>query len=270
MEKLFNILKSENPLVYSLTNDVTIESVAEIILAAGGSPIMGKEHLEAEELMDICDSLMVNIGTLNVEMAEAIVAAAKLANRYNKPIIVDPVGIGVSDFRRRYSLKFLEEIDIAVIKGNATEIKFLYSGLETTSGVDVDEMDIISEDNIHEYVEMAKALAKKYNTTIMVTGPIDVISDGTTTFLNRSGSPMFEYITGAGCMLGGVLGAVYGTGHTDIKSALLACVYFNAAGEMAEKYEGGPGTFRTKLFDYVYSSDFSDIKEYMNYELYRE
>ena len=58
------IVREKKPLIHNITNYVTVNDVANILLACGGSPIMADDPMEVEEITSICQGLNINIGTL--------------------------------------------------------------------------------------------------------------------------------------------------------------------------------------------------------------
>ena len=126
MNKIYQNIQNQTPLVHTITNYVTVNDCANIVLAVGGSPIMADSVLEVEEITSICSALVVNIGTLNERVIESMIKAGKKANEIDNPTILDPVGVGASKLRRETTFKLLEEVDFSIISGNASEIKTIY------------------------------------------------------------------------------------------------------------------------------------------------
>ena len=122
--------KSENvrklsPVVHNITNYVTVNDCANILLACGASPIMADEPLEAADITSICSGLNINIGTLNERTIKSMFISGKKANELNIPVLLDPVGAGASALRTDTAVKLLNEVKFSVIRGNASEIKTL-------------------------------------------------------------------------------------------------------------------------------------------------
>ncbi len=200
-------IREKSPLIHNITNYVTVNDCANAVLAIGASPIMADDIGEAADITAISSALVINIGTLNRHTIPSIFEAGKRANEIGIPVVFDPVGIGASRLRMNTSLKLLEDIKFAVIKGNATEIKAIISGNKTSSGVDVSIDDIISDSNLDDYIKIAKKVSKTYDSIVVITGPIDIITDGKKTYTISNGHVNMEKITGTGCMLAGLIGA---------------------------------------------------------------
>ena len=257
-------IKEKNPLTHCITNSVTINDCANASLAIGGSPIMAEDIEEVEEITTIASALVINIGTLTKLQIESMKLSAKTANKTATPIILDPVGVGVSKLRNDTTIDLIENYDIATIRGNISEIKAIakLTGLidenNTAKGVDVNIDDIITEENIETNGRIIKELASKLNTTILASGPIDILSDGKTTVAIYNGDDMMPLITGSGCMLSTVVGSCVG-GSSPLEGSLLAILAMTIAGEKArakvDEKDEGTGSFRAYLIDYLYKTD---------------
>ena len=257
-------IKEKNPLTHCITNTVTINDCANASLAIGGSPIMAEDIEEVKEITTISSALVINIGTLTKLQIESMKLSAKTANKTDTPIILDPVGVGVSKLRNDTTIDLIENYDIATIRGNISEIKAIakLTGLidenNTAKGVDVNIDDIITEENIESNGRIIKELAAKLNTTILASGPIDILSDGKTTIAIYNGDDMMPLITGSGCMLSTVVGSCVG-GSTPLEGSLVAILAMNIAGEKArakvDEKDEGTGSFRAYLIDYLYKTN---------------
>ena len=257
-------IKEKNPLTHCITNTVTINDCANASLAIGGSPIMAEDIEEVKEITTISSALVINIGTLTKLQIESMKLSAKTANKTDTPIILDPVGVGVSKLRNDTTIDLIENYDIATIRGNISEIKAIakLTGLidenNTAKGVDVNIDDIITEENIEANGRIIKELAAKLNTTILASGPIDILSDGKTTVAIYNGDDMMPLITGSGCMLSTIVGSCVG-GSSPLEGSLVAILAMNIAGEKArakvDEKDEGTGSFRAYLIDYLYKTD---------------
>ena len=267
LEKIDETLKSirkKNALTHCITNSVTINDCANAVLAIGGSPFMAEDAEELEEVVTIADVLVINIGKLSKNQINSMKVSSKKANETNTPIILDPVGVGVTELRNRTTLELIENYDITAIRGNISEIKAIANlvGIldesNTAKGVDVNEDDIITQDNLKANGEMISKLAQKLNTTILASGPIDILSDGKTTLTIDNGDDMMPLITGSGCMLSSIVGSCIG-GSNPFDGSLIAILAMNIAGEKArakvDERDEGTGSFRTYLIDYLYKTD---------------
>lgn len=254
--KMLKRVRETTPLVHNITNYVTVNDCANIILATGGAPLMADDAKEVEEIVTISSALYLNIGTLNTRTVESMMIAGKKANSLGKPVILDPVGVGASTLRNETAGKLLETIDFAVIKGNSSEIRALYNNTRTTGGVDVQEEDIITDDTLDSTIAFSKKAALKFNSVVAMTGAIDIITDGKKVALCRNGHPLMAKITGTGCMLGSMI-ATYCGGQPNkvFEAAVHAITHMGLAGEIAGekvlKRGEGTGHFRLYLLDKV-------------------
>ncbi len=265
---LITELKDKHPLVHNITNYVTVNDCANIILAIGGSPIMADDIDEVEDIISICDSLVLNIGTLNQKTIEAMVLAGKKANSLNKPVILDPVGNGASPLRTKTTNRLLEEVNFAVIRGNISEIKVAASGFGKTRGVDAGLGDAL---NIKAAAKLAKDFAKTTKSVIAITGETDIISDGNTAYGIKNGHPLMSKITGTGCMCSCLVGCFCGITGNFLEAAATAVTIMGLAGESAqaevEKNRLGTGSLRIKLIDAVSNMNANILERGMKIEL---
>lgn len=264
IEKTLTQIKEKNPLTHCITNSVTINDCANAVLAIGGSPFMAEDAEELAEVVTIADALVINIGKLSKEQIKSMNVSAKVANETDTPIILDPVGVGVTELRNKTTLDLINNYNMAAIRGNISEIKSIAKLVgvidenNTAKGVDVNIDDIITEENLSANGEIIKELANKLNTTILASGPIDILSDGTTTIAIDNGDDMMPVITGSGCMLSSIVGSCIG-GSAPLEGTLIAILAMNLAGEKArakvEEKDEGTGSFRTYLIDYLYKTN---------------
>lgn len=256
---LENVRENE-PIVHTITNHVTVNDCANIILAAGGSPTMADCKYEVEDVTSIANSLVINIGTLNGESTQAMLKAGKKANELGHPVILDPVGVGSSKFRDEFTFDLLKEVDFSVIRGNISEIKTIYKGSGTTKGVDADERDMVTDENIDETIDFIKELSRKTGAIIAVTGAIDIVSSSEKTYIIRNGHPLMTRVTGTGCMLTTVIGSFCGANSNNILEATAAAVCaMGICGELGydklEEVGGGTLTYRTYIIDFMSKMD---------------
>lgn len=249
-QEIFYNIRNHPAMVHCITNYVTIHDVANIILAMGASPIMADDPMEVCEITSMCDSLVINMGTLKQNTVQSMLLAGKTANEKGHLIVFDPVGVGASDFRKKTALKLLEEIHFSVIRGNISEIKTLYEGSESSYGVDAKKDDALTQDNLDEVIKMAKDMAHKTNAVIVITGKTDIVTDGETVYFLKNGVADMSRITGTGCMLDGVIAGFIGSNKDHIlEAACMAVSAMGICGEYAKDKANGTGTFRMHLMD---------------------
>lgn len=274
--ELLNEVKSKNPLTHCITNFVTVNDCANAVLAIGASPIMSEDIEEVAEVVSIADALVINIGKLSHEQVEAMKISSAQANKINTPVILDPVGVGISQLRNKVTLELIENYKLAAIRGNITEIKTIakltgiISESNTAKGVDVSESDIITQDNLNENADVISKLAAKLDTVILASGPIDILSDGETTIAIDNGDEMMPNITGSGCMLSSIVGSCIGATN-PLEGTLLAALLMAISGEKArskvDNENAGTGSFRAYLIDYLYKLDGQTLINKSNIEI---
>jgi hydroxyethylthiazole kinase len=255
-EKILENVKSKTPLVHCITNYVTVNDCANILLACGGSPIMADDQNEVEEITSICNGLVINIGTLNERTIKSMIKAGKKANQLCHTIVLDPVGAGASSLRTEATFDLLKEIKFSIIRGNISEIKTVSQGNGTTKGVDADVSDAVTEENLDEAINFAKELSERTGSVIAITGAIDIVADKNKAYVIRNGKALMSKITGTGCMLTTVIAAFCAANPDNILDAVAAAVCsMGLSGELAyDKLiadDGGTSTYRTYIIDYM-------------------
>ena len=277
------------PLVHNITNYVTVNDVANILLACGGSPIMSDEPEDVEDITSICGGLNINIGTLNQRSIEGMFRAGAKANALGHVVLLDPVGAGAkanalghvvllnpvgavaSALRTNTAVELMEKIKFTVIRGNISEIKTLALGSGTTKGVDADVADAVTDANLDSAVKFVKDFAAKSGAIVAVTGAIDLVSDGTACYVIRNGRPEMGKITGTGCQLSGMMTAFVVANPDNKREAAAAAVCaMGLAGEIgwSRMAEGdGNSTYRNRIIDAIYNMDGATLNGGAKYEL---
>lgn len=259
------------PLVHNITNYVTVNDVANVLLACGGSPIMSDEPEDVEEITSICGGLNINIGTLNQRSIEGMKVVGKKASELNHPILLDPVGAGASALRTNTALELMDMLNITVIRGNISEIKTLALGSGTTKGVDADVADRVTEETLDDAVRFAKNFAAQTKAIVAITGAIDLVADADTCYVIRNGRPEMGKITGTGCQLSGMTTAfVVANPENKLEAVAAAVCTMGLAGELGwERMQDGDGnsTYRNRIIDAIYNMDGDTLEKGAKYEL---
>lgn len=259
------------PLVHNITNYVTVNDVANVLLACGGSPIMSDEPEDVEDITSICGGLNINIGTLNQQSIKGMFLAGKKANELGHKVLLDPVGAGASALRTNTAVKLMEEIKFTVIRGNISEIKTLALGSGTTKGVDADVADAVTEDSLDQAVAFVKSFAKETGSIVAITGAIDLVSDSEKCYVIRNGRPEMGKITGTGCQLSGMMTAfITANPGNELEAAAAAVCTMGLAGEIGwSKMQPGDGnsTYRNRIIDAIYNMDKDTLDKGAKYEV---
>ena len=271
IKKCLENVKKNVPLVHNITNYVTVNDVANVILACGGSPIMSDDEGDVADITSICGGLNINIGTLNKNTIPSMYLAGKRANELGHVVLLDPVGAGASKLRTDTAVGLMNEVKFDVIRGNISEIKTLAYGSGSTKGVDADVADAVTEDTLDNAVSFVKKLSAETKTIIAVTGAIDLVSDSEKCYVIRNGRPEMGKITGTGCQLSGMMTA-YVTANPDnkLEAAAAAVMVMGLAGEIGyshlKPYEGN-STYRNRIIDAVYNMDGDTLENGAKYEI---
>lgn len=268
--RLENVRKNK-PLIHNITNYVTVNDCANILLACGASPIMSDDLGEVEEITSICSGLNINMGTLNQHTIPSMFLAGKKANELNHPIILDPVGVGASKLRTKTALQLLKELRFTVIRGNISEIKALALGTGTTKGVDAHVTDIVNEKNLEETVNFAKKFAERTGAIIGITGAIDIVTNTEEAYIIRNGHPIMSKITGTGCMLTAMIAAYVAANPDNILEATAGAICaMGICGEQAYDRlakEEGNSSCKNYIIDQVYNLTGEQLEGGARYEM---
>ena len=270
MYELINKVKEINPLVLHYTNEVTINDCANVTLALGASPLMSYSDEEVQEIVSVANSIVINIGTMNSNRLNLFVEAGKAANKFNKPVILDPVGVFATKTRSDFTNKLLNEIKFDVVKGNISEIKFI-------GGLDVRGKGVDSFDDNEDNSEVVKRVANKLGSIIVATGKVDYISDGESVIKIKNGTVKLKNITGTGCMTGSLIGSYLGAYDTLVNSkeeitiskleaVAMGVLTMGVSGELADINNIAIGSFKEKLMNNVYEMNVDKLKEYARFE----
>lgn len=249
--------RTANPLTGSVTNNITINFVANAQLAVGGSAAMVYVPDEAEQLAKAGGAFYINVGGILPVYAETLPRVAGWLHTAGKPWVLDPVAVGIGSLRTQLLLQF-KECKPDVIRGNASEIIALAS-LWQLEGNDKSRVrGVDSVDPVAAARTAALALAKWTGGAVAVSGETDLVTDGKAVALSHGGSPFMERITGAGCSLGGVT-AVYAAVTEPFVAALAATAIYNLAGSRAGQATDGPGSFQARFLDELFKASAEEV-----------
>jgi hydroxyethylthiazole kinase len=244
--KVITKVRNKVPLVQAITNYVSVNDCANILLSFGASPAMCEAYDEVYDFAKISSAVYINLGTLTKEQEASSVLAGISCKENNIPLVLDPVACGAIPRKNVVIKRILENGRVDIIKGNAGEIKFLAGQACNVRGVD-------SIDDGQGIIEACTELSRKYNCVVAATGKEDVVTDGKRTAIIKNGVEMLTKVTGAGCMLGALCAAAAGAEEDKLLAAVCAVLSMNIAGEEAYKEAKLPGTFMVKLIDNIYA-----------------
>lgn len=252
------------PLLHCIVNLVTANDCANLVLACGASPILAEDPEEVEQVVSVCGGLVLNLGTPSPRKVQALLQAGKTAKTLGKPVVFDPVGAGCSDFRKNAVREILTQVHPDIIRGNASEIRTLLLGTTAHRGVDA---DAIAE----EPTELAALLAKKTGAVVVISGDVDIVTDGNASYRVRNGHPMMRFVTGTGCQMSALIGA-YAAANPDqlLLSALAGVCGFGLCGELAQSRLApldGNASYRNYIIDAVYHLTGDTLEEGAKYDI---
>ena len=250
-EKIIQIIKNKKPLIHQITNQVSINDCANIILNWGALPVMAPAIEESAQMVENAAALVLNLGTISSRQLDSMLKAGKRANELQIPIVLDPVGVGASKYRGEAAQKILSELKIAIIKGNKAEISFLAGKSAEVLGVE----------SIGEYTEInttATELAQKLEAVVVVSSEVDLICDSSQIKEIKRGNPLMGEVVGTGCMLASSLGVFAAAAEAEALNLSLfeavqtAVYYYSLAGEKAAKKAKTPAKFKLEFMDQIY------------------
>jgi len=256
--RVVDAVREKKPLVDCITNVVTVNDCANILLAFGASPAMCDVFDEAFDFARISNALYLNLGTYSREQEIAAIQAVLAARQAGIPVVLDPVGCAAIPKRIRVLEHFHKIAGVDLIKGNMGEIMALAGGTAQVKGVD-------SSGEVHGIEEAAINVAKQYGCTVAATGKVDIVTDGNLLAHVHNGVEMLTNITGAGCMAGALCGATAAAaqiaGENMFIAALAGILAMGIAGEQAAEKTQLPGSYRAALMDSVYTLTGKTITE---------
>jgi hydroxyethylthiazole kinase len=247
-------VREKKPLIHNITNYVVMNTTANALLACGASPVMAHAQEEVVEMVSFAGALVLNIGTLTPYWIDSMLKAGKRANELNVPIILDPVGSGATTLRTESAKRLMNELTIRVVRGNASEVLSLAREGSRTKGVDAMHA-------VDEAAEAAKGLARELNTTLAITGPVDLITDGNRTYRVSNGHELMGYVTGTGCTATVITGAFLAVDNDAVQATTTALAYYGLAGEKAAVRAQAPGSFQTALIDALFTIDGKQLEQ---------
>jgi hydroxyethylthiazole kinase len=242
-------LRERRPLIHQITNYVVMNETANATLALGALPVMAHAREEVEEMVGLAGALVLNIGTLSEHWIESMLIAGRAANERGIPIVLDPVGAGATRYRTATAKRLLDELEVAVVRGNAGELATLVGAEAEVRGV-----ESIAAPGDPE--ELARDAARALGAVAAVTGPVDHVSDGDTSVRVANGHELLATVSGTGCMSTAITGSFLAVkAEAPLEAAAEALVAFGVAGEDAAEKARGPGTFHAGLYDALAALD---------------
>jgi hydroxyethylthiazole kinase len=241
-------IRERKPLVHQITNYVVMNETANATLALGALPVMAHAPQEVEEMAAAAGALVLNIGTLSEPWIHGMRLAGSAANEAGVPVVLDPVGAGATQYRTATALRLLDELEIAVVRGNAAEVATLAGQKAEIRGVESVGADAGPE--------LAEAAARSLGCVAAVTGPVDHVSDGRRHYAVANGHELLGRVTGTGCMATAMTGCWLAVRpEAPLEAAAEALVAFGVAAEDAAAQAKGPGTFHAALYDALAALD---------------
>ena len=261
LEPILTYIQQEAPLIHCITNPISINDCANILLAIGARPIMAEHPDEVAEITAIAKGLALNLGNITDARMASMKISAGAAKDKGIPFVLDLVGLSCSRLRQKYAKELLQIAVPDIIKGNISELRTLL-GLPTTPGMGVEagQKEMVTKENALEYAKIFQKQAREYHTLLLATGPIDLVVSSEEAYTIANGSNALASITGTGCMnnvlAGACLAGVHGISSQATNNTLatiLSCLLLGIAGENIQDIylNQGPGSFHYSLMDSI-------------------
>lgn len=261
LEPILTYIQQEAPLIHCITNPISINDCANILLAIGARPIMAEHPEEVAEITAIAKGLALNLGNITDARMASMKISAGVAKDKGIPFVLDLVGLSCSRLRQKYAKELLQIAVPDIIKGNISELRTLL-GLPTTPGMGVEagQKEMATRENALEYARIFQKQAREYHTLLLATGPIDLVVSSEEAYIIANGSNALASITGTGCMnnvlAGACLAGVHGISSqvtNNTLAAILSCLLLGIAGENIQDIylNQGPGSFHYSLMDSI-------------------
>ena len=261
LEPILTYIQQEAPLIHCITNPISINDCANILLAIGARPIMAEHPDEVAEITAIAKGLALNLGNITDARMASMKISASAAKDKGIPFVLDLVGLSCSRLRQKYAKELLQIAVPDIIKGNISELRTLL-GLPTTpgTGVEAGQKEMVTLENALEYAKIFQKQAREYHTILLATGPIDLVVSSEEAYIIANGSNALASITGTGCMnnilAGACLAGVHGISSqatNNTLAAILSCLLLGIAGENIQDIylNQGPGSFHYSLMDSI-------------------
>lgn len=244
-------LRAEAPLVQSITNAVVTNFTANALLALGAAPAMVDIPQESREFAAVASGLLINLGTPTSEQRDAMIEAAQTANAAQTPWVLDPVAVGALSVRTQLAER-LRDLGPTVIRGNASEVLAISGTGPGGRGVD-------ATDGVEAALDAALTLAELTEGVVAVSGPVDLITDGTSVVRVSNGDPLLTKVTGGGCALGAVMAAFASLDEDRLATTVAAVTVYAVAAELAARSASGPGSFAVAFLDALSSVSVEDL-----------
>lgn len=259
--QLLEKVREQNPLIHNITNVVVTNFTANGLLALGASPVMAYAREEVADMARIAGALVLNMGTLDERVVEAMLLAGRSANEHSVPVLFDPVGAGATPYRTDEARKIVKEVKASIVRGNAAEIANVIGEAWQIKGVDAGAGD-------GDVAALAKKAAAMLDTVVAITGKVDVISDGSRTFLIHGGHPILTKVTGTGCLLTSVMGAFAAVEKDMLAAGASALVCYGVAAEAAARKAAGegPGSFQVQFLNELAALTSEDVRRFGSIE----
>ena len=263
--------RAAQPLIHCITNPISIHDCANIILAAGGRPIMAEHPAEVAEITRSSHALALNLGNITDARMKSMPESLKTAASLHIPVMLDLVGTACSNLRYEFAQKLMNIHMPELLKGNMSELLAMSGQTAHAIGIDAGNEDTVTDINRLHLQELFQEKAAQWNTTLLITGKEDMIVSANKCSFIKRGTPAMSQITGTGCQLSGMMTAfVAANPDNRLEAAAAAVCMMGLAGEIgwSRMTEGdGNSTYRNRIIDAIYNMDGETLEKGAKYEV---
>lgn len=263
-------VRERAPLIHCITNYVTANDCANLLLACGASPIMADSSDEVADVASLCGGLLLNTGTLSRDRLRAMLLAGERANARGIPVVLDPVGAGSSAARTEAVLTLLRTVRVSAIRSNLSEFRAILGTAAPTRGVDSDPREQMTDPA--ETVGSMRQLSERLGAVIAVTGETDLVADGRQLYKIKNGSPLLRLVTGAGCQLSALTAAFLAANpEAPTEAAAAAVCMMGVCGEIAAERmteADGNASYRNYVIDAAYRLTEQELERRARVEIF--
>jgi hydroxyethylthiazole kinase len=252
----FARLRERRPLVHHITNVVTAAYVADVTTCLGASPIMASDKAEVAEVVARSGALVLNVGTPTPSRFLSMQIAGREANSRGVPVVLDPVGVGVSTFRREGVAGLLDSVAMAVVRGNAAEVAQLQldDDQEPSLGTEAPAGRVLSS-------TQAGNVSRTLGAVVAVTGQSDLVVEGGRALRLTGGHSRMAEVVGTGCMASAAIACFAAVERDHFLAAVAGLLAICLAGERAVATGAGHGSLRPAMLDALARLSPDDIED---------
>ncbi|CAF3741958.1 unnamed protein product [Rotaria sp. Silwood1] len=256
----FDTIRQKKPIIYQIMNHAVINQTSNAVTHVGAKSLMAHAVEEVEDMVTLADALVIDSSILNGLRIQGMYLAGQCANAKEIPIVFDPVLVGATTYRTEVILKLLNSLDIAILRGNSSEIRHIYNAT-----VHIHEVD--SSIGVLDRGEIVRQLAQKRNgkTIVALSGPKDYVSDGQQIVVIKNNCGRLNQLTGMECTVSALMACFAGVTNNYLVAAVGGFAVMGVCAEQAtfDASVHGTASFQVALFDRLSTLTGSELESLM-------